>query len=129
MKIETKYNFGDLVYIINQGSKNDFIPCETCLGTGKITIMPVNKEKTCTDCYGRCGRTKWYQDKWGLYENGMRTQFIGLDKVARIVFKTTRDEKTRCYFCKNKCLRTFIDVATEEKAIPYVKDLSIEFPK
>ena len=64
-----------------------------------------------------------------LYDNGMRTQFIGLDKVARIVFKTTRNEATRCYFCKNKCLRTFIDVATEEKAIPYVKDESIEFPK
>jgi len=63
-----------------------------------------------------------------LYDNGMRTEFIGLDKVARIVFKTTRDEKTRCYFCKNKCLRTFIDVATEEKAIPYVKDESIVFP-
>ncbi len=64
-----------------------------------------------------------------LYENGMRTQFIGLDKVARIVFKTTRNEETRCYFCKNKCLRTFIDVATEEKAIPYIKDESIVFPK
>jgi len=64
-----------------------------------------------------------------LYKNGKRTEFIGLDKVAKIVFKTSRDEKTRCYFCKNKCLRTFIDVATEEKAIPFVKDLSIEFPK
>jgi predicted nucleotide-binding protein (sugar kinase/HSP70/actin superfamily) len=64
-----------------------------------------------------------------LYANGMRTQFIGLDKVARIVFKTTRNEETRCYFCKNKCLRTFIDVATEEAAIPFVKDESIVFPK
>ncbi|MBZ0203204.1 MAG: CoA activase [Ignavibacteria bacterium] len=64
-----------------------------------------------------------------LYDNGMRTQFIGLDKVARIMFKTTRNESTRCYFCKNKCLRTFIDVATEEKAIPFVTDESIEFPK
>ena len=29
-----------------------------------------------------------------------------------IKYKTTRDEATRCYFCKNKCLRTFIDVKT-----------------
>lgn len=64
-----------------------------------------------------------------LYENGMRTQFIGLDKVAKIVFKTTRNESTRCYFCKNKCLRTFIDVATDEKAIPFVKDESVQLPK
>ncbi len=63
-----------------------------------------------------------------LYENGKRTEFIGLDKVAKIVFKTTRNESTRCYFCKNKCLRTFIDVATDEKAIPFVKTEN-ELPK
>lgn len=50
-----------------------------------------------------------------LYENGKRTEFIGLDKVAQVAYKTTRNESTRCYFCKNKCLRTFIDVATDEK--------------
>ena len=27
-------------------------------------------------------------------------------------YSTHRDEDTRCYFCKNKCLRTFIDVKT-----------------
>ncbi len=64
-----------------------------------------------------------------LYENGMRTQFIGLDAVERIKFKTTRDEKTRCYFCKNKCLRTFIDVATNENAQEFVLDATKEIPK
>jgi predicted CoA-substrate-specific enzyme activase len=63
-----------------------------------------------------------------LYENGMRTQFIGLDKVSKISFKTTRNENTRCYFCKNKCLRTFIDVATDEKSKEYVLP-EIEIPK
>lgn len=48
-----------------------------------------------------------------LYHNGKRTEFIGLDRVAKIIFKTTREESTRCYFCKNKCLRTFIDVKTD----------------
>ncbi|HET7750854.1 MAG TPA: acyl-CoA dehydratase activase-related protein, partial [Terriglobales bacterium] len=47
-----------------------------------------------------------------LWENGMQTEFIGLDGVASISFTTTRNEATRCYFCKNKCLRTFIDVKT-----------------
>src|SRR3954468_2867420 len=47
-----------------------------------------------------------------LWENGMKTEFIGLDGVASITFTTTREENTRCYFCKNKCLRTFIDVRT-----------------
>ncbi len=43
-------------------------------------------------------------------ELGRRTAFIGLDRVAQISYRTTRSEETRCYFCKNKCLRTFIDV-------------------
>jgi len=45
-----------------------------------------------------------------LYKNGHRTTFIGLDAVQKIGYRTTRSEDTRCYFCKNNCLRTFIDV-------------------
>jgi activator of 2-hydroxyglutaryl-CoA dehydratase/predicted nucleotide-binding protein (sugar kinase/HSP70/actin superfamily) len=45
-----------------------------------------------------------------LYKNGHRTTFIGLDAVQKIGYRTTRNEDTRCYFCKNNCLRTFIDV-------------------
>ena len=45
-----------------------------------------------------------------LYRNGRRTSFIGLDAVERITYRTTRNEQTRCHFCKNNCLRTFIDV-------------------
>jgi len=45
-----------------------------------------------------------------LWERGRQTTFIGLENVEKISFVTHRDERTRCYFCKNKCLRTFIDV-------------------
>ncbi len=45
-----------------------------------------------------------------LWERGRQTTFIGLDKVEKVSYETHRDERTRCYFCKNKCLRTFIDV-------------------
>ena len=31
-------------------------------------------------------------------------------RVQDIAYRTHRNEDTRCYFCKNKCLRTFIDV-------------------
>jgi predicted CoA-substrate-specific enzyme activase len=64
-----------------------------------------------------------------LYENDMRTQFIGLDKVSKIIYRTTRNESTRCYFCKNKCLRTFIDVATDERAKPFIQSENSEIPK
>ena len=45
-----------------------------------------------------------------LWENGKETSFIGLDAIADISYETHRNEDTRCFFCKNKCLRTFIDV-------------------
>ncbi|MBI5647986.1 MAG: CoA activase [Ignavibacteriae bacterium] len=51
-----------------------------------------------------------------LHGGGLETSFIGLDAVARIRYTSTRNEDTRCYFCKNKCLRTFIDVETSEPA-------------
>ena len=47
-----------------------------------------------------------------LYLNGKRTTFIGLEGVRSISYRSTRNEDTRCYFCKNNCLRTFIDVKT-----------------
>ena len=48
-----------------------------------------------------------------LWRNGLQTTFIGLDAVRRIQYRTTRNEDTRCNFCKNNCLRTFIDIKTE----------------
>jgi len=43
-------------------------------------------------------------------EQGRVTSFIGLDQVQQIQYRVTRDERTRCGFCKNRCLRTFVDV-------------------
>jgi predicted CoA-substrate-specific enzyme activase len=48
-----------------------------------------------------------------LHNNGHKTDWIGLEKVPGITYSQKRDESTRCYFCKNKCLRTFIDVDLE----------------
>ncbi len=46
-------------------------------------------------------------------KNGRQTTFIGLEAVhEHSATRRTRNEDTRCYFCKNKCLRTFIDVKT-----------------
>jgi activator of 2-hydroxyglutaryl-CoA dehydratase/predicted nucleotide-binding protein (sugar kinase/HSP70/actin superfamily) len=44
--------------------------------------------------------------------NGRESSFIGFDRVAQLSFTATRDESTRCMFCKNKCLRTFVDIET-----------------
>ncbi len=47
-----------------------------------------------------------------LYEKGHRTTFIGLDAVRDIHYRTMRSEETRCRFCSNNCLRTFLDIDT-----------------
>jgi hypothetical protein len=47
----------------------------------------------------------------------MRTTFVGLDAVRKIEYRTTRNEDTRCNFCKNNCLRTFIDIRTAPKRL------------
>jgi predicted CoA-substrate-specific enzyme activase len=65
-----------------------------------------------------------------LYGRGMRTRFIGFKAVNDISYNTHRNENTRCYFCKNKCMRTFIDVnikgadeSWKKSKIPLVKDI------
>src|ERR1700726_2954881 len=50
-----------------------------------------------------------------LWRNGLQTTFVGLEAVRRIQYRTTRNEETRCNFCKNNCLRTFIDIRTAPK--------------
>jgi len=50
-----------------------------------------------------------------LWRNGLQTTFVGLDAVRKIQYRTTRNESTRCNFCKNNCLRTFIDIRTAPK--------------
>jgi predicted nucleotide-binding protein (sugar kinase/HSP70/actin superfamily) len=47
-----------------------------------------------------------------LWRNGLQTSFVGLEAVRKIKYRTTRNEETRCHFCKNDCLRTFIDIRT-----------------
>jgi activator of 2-hydroxyglutaryl-CoA dehydratase/predicted nucleotide-binding protein (sugar kinase/HSP70/actin superfamily) len=52
-----------------------------------------------------------------LHSLGHCTTFIGLDAVRKISYRTTRNEATRCNFCKNNCLRTFIDIKMPEVAV------------
>jgi len=51
-----------------------------------------------------------------LFRDGRRTTFIGLEATRNISYRSTRGEDTRCYFCKNNCLRTFIDIDLRGKA-------------
>src|SRR5437899_4667800 len=67
---------------------------------------------------GESGAIGAAQESLRLWRNGLSTTFVGLDAVRKIEYRTTRNEKTRCNFCKNNCLRTFIDIRTEKPAEP-----------
>ncbi len=45
-----------------------------------------------------------------LIEAGKKTSSIGLEAIEQISYTTITSEDTRCYFCKNECLRSFVDV-------------------
>jgi predicted CoA-substrate-specific enzyme activase len=62
---------------------------------------------------GESGAIGAAQESLRLWRNGQHTTFVGLDAVRKIEYRTTRNEATRCNFCKNNCLRTFIDIRTE----------------
>ena len=63
-----------------------------------------------------------------LWDNGRQTTFIGMEALSQIQYKTTRNEATRCYFCKNKCLRTFIDVKTNLVNLDYRPPVKTKVP-
>lgn len=46
--------------------------------------------------------------------DGRESRFIGLDAVSRLRYRSTRNEETRCSFCKNACLRTFLDLDSRD---------------
>jgi hypothetical protein len=66
MKIETKFNLGQLVYPIAQRPGEKFVKCETCLGIGEIIINATGKERICPDCYGRRGSTEYQALEWNV---------------------------------------------------------------
>jgi activator of 2-hydroxyglutaryl-CoA dehydratase/predicted nucleotide-binding protein (sugar kinase/HSP70/actin superfamily) len=45
-----------------------------------------------------------------LWSQGSASTFIGMDAVSHVRYTNICNEETRCLFCKNACLRTFLDV-------------------
>lgn len=56
-----------------------------------------------------------------------RSRFIGLQAAIDLRYRTRTDETTRCRFCTNECLRTFIDTSTPDgEEARYVAGFSCE---
>jgi len=99
-------------FILQGGTQNnlaavkaqvDFIK-ERFKGTGKTPEITVHKHA------GEAGAIGAAFEAMSLWERGRETTFIGLDAARKIEYKTTVGEETRCRFCVNNCLRTFIDI-------------------
>ncbi|MDR0842205.1 MAG: acyl-CoA dehydratase activase-related protein [Acidobacteriota bacterium] len=99
-------------FILQGGTQNnlaavkaqvDFIR-ERFQGTGKTPEITVHKHA------GEAGAIGAAFEAVSLWEKGRKTSFIGLDAVRKIEYKTSIGEETRCRFCKNNCMRTFIDI-------------------
>jgi predicted CoA-substrate-specific enzyme activase len=103
-------------FILQGGTQNnlaavkaqvDFIQ-ERFHGSGKTPEIIVHKHA------GEAGAIGAAFEAMTLWQNGRKTSFIGLDGVRNIQYRTTVGEETRCRYCKNHCLRTFIDIVAGE---------------
>jgi predicted CoA-substrate-specific enzyme activase len=99
-------------FILQGGTQNnlaavkaqvDFIR-ERFAGSDKKPEIIVHKHA------GEAGAIGAAFETMALWQQGRKTSFIGLDAVRKIQYQTTVGEETRCHFCKNNCLRTFIDI-------------------
>ncbi len=59
---------------------------------------------------GAIGAALEARDRW---LSGERTRFRGLATLATLRFRSWADESTRCHYCENHCLRSFIDCEVE----------------
>ena len=90
----------------------DFIQ-DRFTGSGKTPEIIVHKYA------GEAGAIGAAFEALHLWREGRKTTFIGLDATRNIKYKTTSGEATRCHFCKNQCVRTFIDISTgDEEGAP-----------
>jgi predicted CoA-substrate-specific enzyme activase len=103
-------------FILQGGTQNnlaavkaqvDFIQ-ERFRGSGKTPEIIVHKHA------GEAGAIGAAFEAMTLWQNGRTSSFIGLDGVRNIQYRTTVGEETRCRYCKNHCLRTFIDIVAGE---------------
>src|SRR5580693_1730847 len=99
-------------FVLQGGTQNNLAVVKAEVAFIKSSFRAKGKEPEIIvhEHCGESGAIGAAQEALRLWTNGRQTSFIGLEAVANIRYRTTRNEDTRCYFCKNNCLRTFIDV-------------------
>jgi len=115
-------------FVLQGGTQNNLaaVKAQVDFITSRFKGTGVEPEVIVHKFCGEAGAIGCAVEAHRLYtEKGLETSFIGFERVSQIQYRTTRDENTRCYFCKNKCLRTFIDVKSgAESAAGTLVDLT-----
>lgn len=115
MRIDTKYNMFDKVWLIQSQKKKTWIECSFCGGKGHIYGQD-NSNRECPKCYGRCGKHEYGENHWQVIQSltiGMiRAEIIGEDPIGtpgHEEFSNYGPQKYRYteeYMCKETGIRS-----------------------
>ncbi len=92
MKIETKFDLGQAVWLVKKLQHTTYIPCPGCAGHGDILLVDRTTGR-CPKCYGRKTRIDVAHAAWHV--TGPMT--IGNVRVSLFGVQSTEDE--RRYMC------------------------------
>jgi len=116
-------------FVLQGGTQNNMavVKAEVDFIRNSFRAAGKTPEITVHEFCGESGAIGAAVESLRLWRKGLQTSFVGLDAVRQIQYRTTRNEATRCNFCKNNCLRTFIDIRTapqEEMSIVPVQKVT-----
>ena len=103
-------------FVLQGGTQNNLaaVKAEVDFLRANFRLLGIEPEIVVHQHCGESGAIGASIEAIRCWRNGHFTTFIGLDAVRKITYRTTRSEETRCNFCKNACLRTFLDVQSED---------------
>lgn len=97
MKIDTKFDFDDVVHLVRLGNEEVLIPCGFCEGRGHLKYE--NGESTqCPECYGKGRKEEYNNTQWYI----VRSLTIGQIRVelnSKKALSRGYDEDERTYMC------------------------------
>jgi predicted CoA-substrate-specific enzyme activase len=99
-------------FILQGGTQNNLaaVKAQTDYIRARFEGSGVEPEIIVHEYCGEAGAIGTAIEAMRVVGEGQKTSFIGVDKVSKITYRSTNNEDTRCYFCTNQCMRTFVDV-------------------
>jgi hypothetical protein len=98
MKIETKFDIGQHVFIIQSYPKEVFDKCQACNGTGEITLA--RESYDCPKCYGNGGSNHYEDSQWHILttDNNPKNSMRSYNKIINIGIEINKKETKIFYY-------------------------------